>query len=123
MKGRPAIEGERENFATPDDYVTVVQAILDGSAASPGSCAEMGGLLEKQQNARRIARYLPEDERVRWGSKTGSIKGVTNDVGFITVDGRTLILAVFCEGLPDQHIGEQVIGDISRAAVAACGIL
>ncbi|HZQ36299.1 MAG TPA: serine hydrolase [Dehalococcoidia bacterium] len=123
MKGRPAQGEEQENWATPNDYVRVVQAILNNEAASPSACAQMTALLEQQQNRRRIARFLPEREGVRWGSKTGSIAGVTNDAGFVTVDGRTLILAVYCERLPDQHEGERVIGEIARTAFAASGLI
>lgn len=123
MKGRPAIEGETENLATSDDYVAVVEAILDGRAASAESCEAMIAMLEKQANTRRISRYLPEDESIRWGTKTGSIKGVTNDAGFVMTDAGRLIVAVFCEGLPDQHIGEQVIGDVTRAALKATGLV
>ncbi len=121
MKGRPAQGDEQENWATPDDYVLALQAILDGRAASPDACAQMLAMLEKQQNSRRIARYLPEG--VRWGSKTGSIKGVTNDAGFVITPAGRLIIAVYCEDLADQHTGEQVIGAISRAALRATGVL
>ena len=123
MKGRPADPGEPENWATPDDYAAVIAAILERRAASPGSCDQMLAMLEKQQNARRIARYLPEREGLRWGSKTGSVKGVTNDAGFITSERGTLIVGVYCENLPDQHVGERVIGEISRAALTATGIV
>lgn len=122
MKGRPAIEGEEENLATPDDYVAVVEAILDGHAASSDSCERMTTMLTRQQNARRIARYLPERGDVRWGSKTGSIAGVTNDVGFIEAPAGRMVLAVFCEGFPDQHDGEFAIGELSRAALLAAGL-
>lgn len=123
MKGRPAVPGEQENWATPNDYAAVTQAILDGRAASAWACEQMIGMLEKQSCTRRISRYLPEAEGIRWGSKTGSLTGVTNDVGYISTDKGTLIVSVFCEGLPDQHVGEQVIGDISRAAMRATGIV
>ncbi len=123
MKGRPADPGEPENWATPDDYAALIAAILDHRAASPASCDRMLATLEKQQNPRRIARYLPEREGLRWGSKTGSVKGVVNDVGFVTTEHGTAILSVFCENLPDQHTGEQVIGEISRAALEATGVV
>jgi beta-lactamase class A len=83
----------------------------------------MIAMLETQQNGRRIARYLPSSGAIRWGSKTGSVAGVTNDVGFILSPNGRLILAVYCENFPDQHTGEQVIGDISRAALAATGVV
>ncbi len=123
MKGRPAIEGEEENWALPDDYATVIEALLDKRTASAQSCDEMITMLERQQNPRRIARHLPEDDSIRWGTKTGSIKGVTNDVGFVTTPKGTLILAVFTDAMPDQHTAEQIIGDISRAAMLDTGIL
>lgn len=123
MLGRPAIEGEIENLATPADYTLVVQKILNGQAASKGACDNMVATLEKQQNARRIGRHVPEKEGYRWGTKTGSIEGVTNDVGFVITPAGTMIIAVFCAGLPDQITGEQVIADVTKAAMEATGIL
>lgn len=123
MKNRPAIEGEEENWASPDDYTLVVQSILEGHAASQESCRAMIEMLTKQQNTRRIARYIPQDDEIEWGTKTGSIKEVTNDVGFVRSNGSTLVIAVFCEGMADQHRGEQVIGDITRAALLDTGVV
>lgn len=123
MKGRPAQGDEQENWATAADYIAVLQTLLDGRAASPESCERMIAMLEKQQNTHRISRFLPEADGIRWGSKTGSVTGVTNDVGFITTDRGTLLIAVFCEGLPDQHTGEKVIGEISRAAMKTTGVV
>lgn len=122
MKGRPAVEGEKENFATPNDYAAVVAALFDGSAASSGSCDAMIEMLTLQQNSRRIPRYLPESDDIRWGTKTGSITGVTNDVGFVETPTGRIIIAAFCEDFPDQHDGEFAIGELSRAAMHACGL-
>ena len=123
MKGRPAAPGEEENWATPEDYLRVVRLLLDGEAAGPAGTAAMITMLERQQNGRRIGRYVPEAPGVRWGSKTGGLKGVTNDVGFVTGPGGRLILSVFCEGMADLHVGEQCIGDIARAAMRATGVV
>jgi beta-lactamase class A len=122
MRGRPAAPGEEENWATPDDYARVVRLLLDGQTAGPAGTAAMITMLERQQNGRRIGRYVPETPGVRWGSKTGGLKGVTNDVGFVTGPGGRLILAVFCEGMSDLHVGERCIGDIARAAMGATGV-
>lgn len=83
----------------------------------------MIAMLAKQQTKRRIARYLPEGEDIRWGSKPGGVKGAHSDVGFITSSKGTLILSVFSERLPDAHISEDVIGTLSRAAMKATGIV
>jgi beta-lactamase class A len=123
MRGRPAEPGEDENWATPDDYARVIRLLLDGHAAGPESTAAMIATLERQQNPRRIGRYVPEPPAARWGSKTGGLKGVTNDVGFVIGPGGRLVLAVFCEGMADLHVGEQCIGDIARAAMRATGVV
>jgi beta-lactamase class A len=81
----------------------------------------MVALLEKQQNGRRIGRYVPEG--VRWGSKTGSYSTVANDVGFVTTDRGTVIVSVFTRNLPDMVTGERIIGDIARAAMSASGVV
>jgi beta-lactamase class A len=116
MQGHPAEGEQRENWAVPSEYASLIGKLLDQQVASPESCKAMAAILEKQQNPRRIGRYVPEDG-FRWGSKTGSISGVVNDVGFITGTGGTVIVSVYCEDLPDMYTGEQVIGDIARAAM------
>jgi len=121
MRGRPPIEGEQESWAVPDEYAVMVAAILENRAASPDSCARMVALLEKQQNDRRIARHLPKTDRPRWGSKTGTLPGVVNDVGFVMTPKGAVVLAVFCEGASDSLAGEEVVGDVSRAVVRAVG--
>ena len=119
MHGRPALATEQENWATPNDFAAAVAALLGNSAASPAACAQMVAVLEKQQNNRRIARHLPANNRPRWGSKTGSLPGVVNDVGFVVTERGPVIISVYCERLADAHLGEQIIGDIGWAALAA----
>ncbi len=119
MRGRERLAGEEENWATPDDYAAATAAVLSHRAASAEACAQMIALLEKQQNDRRIARYLPRVDGPRWGSKTGSLPGVVNDVGFIMTARGPLIISLFCEGQADAHLAEQIIGEVSRAALQA----
>ena len=119
MMGRPALETEQENLATPNEFARMVQAILDGFAASPASCDRMVGLLELQQNTRRIGRFVPEG--VRWGSKTGSYDTVANDVGFVMLEGGPLVISAFTANLPDMVAGELLISEITREAMHAAG--
>ena len=119
MKGRPAIENEQENWATPGDYASLMEAILNQRAAQPSSCDAMTAMLEKQHCTNRISRYLPPD--ARWGSKTGQIAGVTNDVGFVMTERGFLVISAFCEALPHEHVGEKFIGDITRAGLKITG--
>jgi len=121
MRGRPVLAGEQENWATPNDYAGAIAALLENRAASPDGCAQMLALLEKQQNDRRIARHLPRVDRPRWGSKTGSLPGVVNDVGFVMTARGPVIISVYCEQLADPNLGEQIVGDVSRAALKSAG--
>ncbi len=118
MRGRPVLPGENENLAVPSEYASMIQAIMNGTAASPSACTQMVSVLEKQQNNRRIARHLPRDNTPRWGTKTGSLPNVINDVGFIMTPKGPAIAAVFVENCPDQLAGEQIIGDVARAVLS-----
>lgn len=117
MMGRPALETEQENLATPEEFARMVGAIIDGTAASELSCARMIGLLEMQQNTRRIGRFVPEG--TRWGSKTGSYDTVANDVGFVMLESGPLLISVFTANLPDMVHGEILISEIAREAIRA----
>jgi beta-lactamase class A len=111
-----------ENYAVPDEFADAIAAILGNRAASAGSCAAMVAMLEKQQNDRRIARHLPKgDDAPRWGTKTGSMTGVTNDVGFVMTGSGPLIVSIYTAEQPDRNLAEAQIGGIARAALEAVG--
>jgi len=110
--------------ATPDDYVAAITAILDGRAASADSCEAMQTMLATQQNHRRLARYMPPlSPAIRFGSKTGTLRGVCNDVGFFAGPNGRLAIAVYTENFADTHVAEEAIGMIARAAMADTGVV
>jgi beta-lactamase class A len=122
----PAVMPTELGAASPNDYAGAIAAILDGEAASAASCTAMTELLEKQQNHRRIARYLPQmflSAGIRFGSKTGTMRGVCNEAGFIMSQNGRLIIAVYTEGYSDTNTAEKVIGEIARAAMADTGVV
>jgi beta-lactamase class A len=117
MMGRPALDTEQENLATPNEFARMVGRVLNGTAASASSCEAMVAMLERQQNTRRIGRFVAEG--VRWGSKTGSYDTVANDVGFVMTSEGPLIISAFTADLPDMVTGEIVISEIAREALRA----
>ena len=123
MRGKPAEGDEPENWATPDDFRTVLDAILCNRAAAPESCAQMIEMLTLQQNNRRIGRWIPVDRKPTWGSKTGTVGSVSHDAGFIRGPQGDLIVTVFTDGFPVLHDAEPVIGEIARQAAIASGLL
>lgn len=123
MRGFTPIPGEGPNLATADDYVGLLQAILDGRAASPASCAAMLALLESQQNRRCIGRHVPAAAGWRWGSKSGNNVGELNDVGFVAGPGGTMLIAVYCRGIADEREGEAAVAGLALAAMRATGLI
>lgn len=116
MLGRMPGPLDPENWVVATEMAELVWLIMTDRAASPASCAAMRDLLRKQQNTSRISRFLPAG--TDWGSKTGSLDFVCNDVGFAVTRSGPFCLAVFTRGLGDME-GELAIASISRAAWAA----
>lgn len=112
MLGRTPGPNDPENWIKANEMAELVSLIVSDRAASPASCAAMRDLLRKQQNTRRISRHLPEG--TDWGSKTGSLELVCNDVGFVMTPAGPLCLAIYIRGLDDID-GEQAIASIARA--------
>lgn len=112
MRGRPANEDEQENLATPDEFARLIEAIMDGTAASAESCVAMLEMFKLQANDKRIGRFVPSD--LEWGSKTGSYETVVNDAGFVMTKDGPLIVTVFSEDVADVVTGEAIISGIVR---------
>ena len=119
MVGRLAVAGEQENIATACDYTRLLKSIIEHRAASPAGCEAMLGLLQTQQNNRRIGRAVPAHAEYQWGAKNGTNLGVTNEVGFISTSNVQLIIAVYLLGVSSELAGEVMIGDIARSALAS----
>jgi beta-lactamase class A len=116
MLGRTPGPDDPENWIKANEMADLVSMIVTDRAAAPESCAAMRDLLRTQQNSRRISRFLPEG--TDWGSKTGSLELVCNDVGFAFTPAGPLSLAIFVRGL-DDVAGELAIASIAHAAWAA----
>ncbi len=72
-----------------------------GSAQPEGEavCADLRRVLAAQYYRDGIPRLLPEDWK--YEGKTGAVDAVRNDVGLVTTpDGKTYVLALFCQNLP-----------------------
>jgi len=68
-----------------------------------------------QTGAHRIPKYLPS-RKVRLFRKTGSLPGIRNDVGVVTIKdtGKSYIIACFTKGAADIHEVEESIAQTSR---------
>ena len=102
---------DSKDVATPIAMVALLNKLDSGAVLAPGSRLFLIDLMRRcQTGTRRIRSMLPAGTLVE--DKTGTLDGVTNDVGFITMpDGRRVAIAVFARGGRDR---QPVIAQISR---------
>lgn len=120
LVGGSWVPGKEGNVTTPRDMMKLLEKVYRGEAASRESCDEMISLMKKcQTGENRISRYLPRDT-VEVAHKTGTVKGVVNDVGIVyPKDKDPYIVCVFTKDIDVDDptpIGEEAIAKISKTA-------
>jgi len=102
---------DSRDVATPVAMVTLLNKLDNGTVLTPRSRTFLLELMGRcATGTRRIRSLLPAGTLVE--DKTGTLDGVTNDVGFITMpDGRRVAVAVFARGGRDRQPG---IAEVSR---------
>jgi beta-lactamase class A len=102
------------NTVTARDLATLMQAIATGRAASPASCKAMRDILLGQEFNTEIPAGLPPGTPV--AHKTGWITGILHDAAIVSPAGRSpYVLVVLTGNIPDEHVAQRLIADISRA--------
>lgn len=103
---------DSKDVATPVAMVMLLNKLDNGAVLTAQSRNFLLELMSRcATGTRRIRALLPAGTRVE--DKTGTLDGVTNDVGFITMpDGRRVAVAVFARGGRDR---QPVIAEVSRA--------
>ena len=96
--------------STPEAMVELLRRLDRGKLLGPWSRAHLFGLMARCNTGKnRIRGMLPFGTFVE--NKTGTLSGLTTDVGFITLpDGRRIAVAFFARGGTDRP------GAIARAA-------
>ena len=86
---------DRRDSATPKAMVTLLQQLDSGKLLRPSSRSYLLSLMARCQTGKnRMRALLPSGTPVE--HKTGTLNGLTTDVGFITLpDGRRLAIALF----------------------------
>ena len=106
-------ETPENNVSTPRDMLRLMEGINAGEGLSAGSRAAVIDILLRQKISDRIPALLPFG--VRAAHKTGSVKGVRNDVGLIFAGETTYALALMSKGAQDEYEVTQLLARISRA--------
>ena len=111
LLGEPGHLADSKDVATPLAMVTLLNKLDNGTVLTAQSRTFLLGLMSRcATGTRRIRALLPAGTRVE--DKTGTLDGVTNDVGFITMpDGRRVAIAIFARGGRDR---QPVIAQVAR---------
>lgn len=112
----PDFEADPRDHTTPNAYLKLLLAIDGGTAMSAESREFLLGVMSRTRTgAGRLKGLLPKGTPV--AHKTGTLGGVANDVGYITLpDGRRFAIAVFTNSseTPDSD-RERAIAEVARA--------
>jgi beta-lactamase class A len=115
-KGSWSLGTERNNVTTPVEMNRLLSFIVDATAAGRASCDAILATMGKCQTGEyRVPKYLPT-EKVRMQRKTGSLPGIRNDVGVITIlaTGEKYCISCFTKGASDVYAVEEAIARVSR---------
>lgn len=105
-------EGSGNDLSTPREMAALCDAIEQGVGLSVASRDAVIDILKRQKFSDRIPAGLPE--RVEAAHKTGSLKGVRNDVGIVYAPKHPYVIALFSKRLADEAAGVRALGELSR---------
>ena len=112
----PKFEADPRDHTTPNAYLKLLLAIDGGTAMSPKSREFLLGVMSRTRTGDgRLKGLLPKGTPV--AHKTGTVGGVANDVGYITLpDGRRFAIAVFTNSSKTPSADrDRAIAEIARA--------
>ncbi|MBZ5664464.1 MAG: class A beta-lactamase-related serine hydrolase [Acidobacteriia bacterium] len=113
MMDLKAAEEGRENISTPNEMLSLLQALYRGQILNKEMTDDFFKILSTHKDS-WIPRNLPDDLKI--ANKPGALEGVRNDSGVIFVDKRPYILCVMTTYLRRERDGEEAISNISLAA-------
>jgi beta-lactamase class A len=116
-KGSWSLGTERNDVSTPLEMNKLLKLIVEGQAAGRAGCDAILATMEKCQTGEyRVPKYLPA-EKVKMNRKTGSLPGIRNDVGVITVlaTSERYCISCFSKGAQDVYAAEEAIARVSRS--------
>ena len=107
---------EENDVSTPDEMTQLLELIATNKAARRDSCQAILDIMAKcQTGTYRIPKYLPQ-KKLLLQRKTGSLPGIRNDVGVITIKetGERYALTCFTKNAEDVYEAEETIAKVSQ---------
>jgi beta-lactamase class A len=115
-RGSWSLGVEGNDVTTPDEMTRLLGMIAEGEAASRGSCDAILEIMGRcQTGGYRLPKYLPSGD-VKIAHKTGSLPGIRNDCGVVTLkeSGESYVISCFTKGAGDVYGAEEAIAKASK---------
>ena len=103
----------RNDVSTPADMVRLLTLIEQGHGISRDGRDRMIEMLRHQNFTAIIPHRLPTDQRIEVAHKTGSLRGIKNDVGLVHSPKVTYAIALMSRGQDDIP---EVVDRMARAS-------
>lgn len=105
-------ETPENDISTPSDMLLLLEKIHRGEGLTAQSRAVVIDIMMRQEFSERIPALLPFGVRV--AHKTGSVKGVRNDVGIVYAGDHTYGIALMSKRVESGIEGTRLLGEISK---------
>lgn len=116
MQARRAEWKDPKDTATPDDMTKLLARIWNKDLFKPGNSQVLLGMLERCETGKtRLKGMLPQGTDV--AHKTGSLGGVANDVGVITLPANLghVAISVFTNASNrPEEVSERAVAEVAR---------
>jgi beta-lactamase class A len=103
----------RNDTSTPADMVELLAAMHRGEGLTPASREAVLDILGRQKSETILPARLPENTRI--AHKTGSLRGIRNDVGIVDAPDGPYAVAIFAKRLADEAAAVRSLADLSLA--------
>jgi len=111
--GGRAVIPEQSDRSSPADMCRLMELLERREILDPGACEDVLEILRRNHSDSRIPALLPKGTVV--AHKTGTIRGVRNDVGLVETPSGPYAVAILSRGVPSDIRTDVRIAEISLA--------
>ncbi|MDO6413142.1 serine hydrolase [Sphingomonas sp. BIUV-7] len=110
----PAFDSDPRDSSTPLAMATLLAKLYQGQLLSPDHTRLLFEIMARCKTGKpRVIALLPPG--TPWAHKTGTLAGISNDVGVLTLpNGHHLVLALFEYGVADAAARSRTLADVGR---------
>jgi beta-lactamase class A len=105
------------DISTPNDLLHLIETIHKGDGLSAASRDAVIDILKRQKFAERIPALLPFGVQV--AHKTGSVKGVRNDIGIVYAGDTTYGIALMSKRAESGVVATELLAKLSKVVYDA----